>query len=154
MRLAVTNAPEDYATARELFLEYAAQLGVDLCFQGFADELEHLPEMYGRPAGCLILARKGENVVGCVGVRRFSADTCEMKRLYVREAARGHGLGRRLAEKSVAAARRLGYRRMVLDTLESMASARHVYAELGFREIPAYYGNPLPGVRYCGLELR
>lgn len=154
IELVSAQTPSDYATARALFLEYAAQLGVDLCFQGFAEELERLPEMYGPPAGCLILARDGEDVVGCVGVRRFSADTCEMKRLFVREVARGSGLGRQLAETSVAAARRLGYRRMVLDTLERMAAARHVYAELGFREIDAYYENPLAGVRYFELALR
>ncbi|MBI2518620.1 MAG: GNAT family N-acetyltransferase, partial [Opitutae bacterium] len=107
----------------------------------------------GPPAGCLILGREGAEVVACVGVRRFSADTCEMKRLFVRESARGSGLGRRLAQESVVAGRRLGYRRMVLDTLDSMAAARHVYASLGFREIEAYYENPLEGVRYYGLEL-
>jgi predicted N-acetyltransferase YhbS len=134
VELHTARAPADYAAARRLFLEYAAGLGVDLCFQGFAEELDHLPQMYGPPAGCLILARVGQEVVGCVGVRRFSADTCEMKRLYVREVARGGGLGRRLAQESVAA-------------------ARHLYAALGFRETAAYYANPLAGVKYYELDL-
>ncbi len=153
IELATAQSPSDFAAARALFLEYAAGLGVDLCFQGFAEELERLPGMYGPPAGCLILGRADAEVVACVGVRRFSADTCEMKRLFVRESARGCGLGRRLAQESVAAGRRLGYRRMVLDTLDSMMGARHIYASLGFVETAAYYANPLAGVRYYALDL-
>jgi GNAT superfamily N-acetyltransferase len=144
---------EDYETARCLFGEYAAWLGVDICFQGFAEELEHLPEVYGSPTGSLIIARSPEGVVGCVGVRALSGGTCEMKRLFVRDAARGFGLGRKLAAAAVEAARRLGYQRMVLDTLESMSAARSVYIRLGFQETAPYYVNPLPGVRYMALNL-
>lgn len=144
---------EDYALARRLFEEYAAWLQVDLCFQGFAAELERLPEMYGPPDAVLLLGWRDARAVGCVGVRRFADDACEMKRLFVRDEARGLGLGWRLACASVEAGRRLGYARMVLDTLDRMVTARRMYADLGFAETPPYYANPLPGVRYMALEL-
>jgi putative acetyltransferase len=144
----------DYAAARGLFVEYADQLGVDLCFQNFAAELDHLPEMYGPPVGCLLLGLDQGQVVACVGVRRLSDEVCEMKRLYVRSAHRRTGLGRRLAAASVAEARARGYRRMVLDTLASMTPARTLYGALGFRETTPYYANPLPDVVYLALELR
>jgi putative acetyltransferase len=151
--LVEASSKEDYETARGLLGEYAAWLGVDLCFQGFAQELEHLSDVYGPPTGCLVIARSTQGVVGCVGVRALSGETCEMKRLFVRDVARGNGLGRKLAAAAVEAARRLGYQRMVLDTLESMSAARSVYTTLGFQETAPYYANPLPGVCYMALSL-
>lgn len=153
VEMTLAQSPDDYARARLLFVEYANRLGIDLGFQDFAFELDHLAEMYGAPAGCVVLARSGGAVVGCVGVRRVSAELCEMKRLYAREEARGRGVGRRLAMASIAAARERGYRRMVLDTLGSMIAARTLYASLGFRETAPYYANPLPDVVYMELEL-
>jgi GNAT superfamily N-acetyltransferase len=144
----------DFAAAQVLFREYAAGLGVDLCFQGFDAELDLLPEMYGAPEGCLVLARAGERVIGCGALRRLAAgEVCEMKRLYVRAEARGTGLGRLLAESLIAKGRLLGYAVMRLDTLAHMAAARQLYRSLGFVEIAAYYGNPLPNVVYMEFDL-
>jgi GNAT superfamily N-acetyltransferase len=152
--LTLAQSEADFTAAHLLFLEYADSLGFSLSFQGFGAELETLEQMYAAPHGCLILAREGKEHMGCVGVRRFDAEVCEMKRLYVREALRGTGIGRRLAKAAIDAARGLGYRRMVLDTLGSMIVARDLYARLGFKEIPAYYDNPIPDVAYLALDLR
>jgi GNAT superfamily N-acetyltransferase len=147
------SSAADFAVARHLFQEYAAELDIDLCFQGFAAELDSLTSMYAPPAGCLLLARSGDRPMGCGAVRRLREDACEMKRLYVRPEARGTGLGKKLAAALVGRARVLGYARMYLDTLAAMQAARMVYRSLGFRETSAYYENPLPAVVYMELEL-
>jgi ribosomal protein S18 acetylase RimI-like enzyme len=153
VRISLATDTADIETARGLFLEYARSLGFSLCFQGFDEELATLPGSYAPPQGRLEIARVDGNVAGCVGLRPLDGDRCEMKRLYVRPAFRGHGLGRRLAEFAIAEARTIGYQHMVLDTLESMTAARALYASFGFREIPAYYNNPLDGVIYAELLL-
>jgi GNAT superfamily N-acetyltransferase len=151
--LAQAQSAVEYAAAGALFLEYAAGLGVDLGFQGFATELNQLPAMYGPPNGCLLLARSDDQFVGCVGVRRWSTDQCEMKRLYVRDGARGGGLGRALVMAAIESARSMAYRRMLLDTLGGMRAARALYSALGFREIEPYCYNPIAGAVFMALEL-
>ncbi len=148
------RADADYQEARDLFGEYAQALGIDLEFQGFASELKGIREMYGPPRGCLLLARLGGRVVGCVALRPREGRVCEMKRLYVRPAARGSRAGRLLALALIARAQSLGYERMVLDTLPSMRTAQALYATLGFRETAPYYDSPIEGTTYMELDLR
>lgn len=156
-RTAVTEArtPDAIAAVRALILEYQASLGLDLTFQHFDDELAALSTMYGPPSGALYLATLDGVPAGCVGVRPFAPlpGCCEMKRLYVAAAARGHGLGRRLALQAMAAGRALGYTRMRLDTLPTMQGAQALYHALGFLEIPAYRHSPVPGTRYLEAAL-
>ncbi len=139
----------DMETVRQLFVEYQDAIGVDLCFQGFEEEVATLPGRYQPPAGCLLLALDGEEAAGVVGMWPLAREgVCEMKRLYVRPSWRGRGLGRRLAGAAVEAGRATGYRSICLDTLDFMTEARTLYRAMGFAEIPAYYDNPLPGVVY------
>lgn len=143
----------DMATLRELFTEYQRWLGVDLCFQGFEAELAGLPGRYAPPGGCLLLAEEAGAAAGCVGVWALEAGICEMKRLWVRPRWRGRGLGRRLAEDSLAASRAAGYRRMRLDSLAHLTEALALYRSMGFTVTAPYYDNPLPGVVYLELDL-
>lgn len=136
-----------------LFEEYAASLDTDLCFQGFADELATLPGAYARPSGRLLLALHQSDPAGCVALRALDPRISEIKRLFVRPAFRGTGLGRRLVERIIAEARGVGYERMRLDTLPSMRAARSLYAELGFTPIPRYRPNPVHGAEYLELDL-
>jgi GNAT superfamily N-acetyltransferase len=148
------QSKEDWREARRLIEEYAASLNVDLCFQNFAHELEHLASEYGPPAGAFLLATENGLNLGCVGLRKFADDVAEMKRLYAAPDARGRKVGRLLAEGIVDEARKLGYARLVLDTLPSMKEAQSLYASLGFKPTSAYRFNPVPGTTYLELELR
>lgn len=138
---------------RALLEEYATSLAVDLGFQRFDDELAGLPGAYVPPHGALLVARAGTLIIGCVGIRRLDARTCEMKRLYVQSSRRRSGLGRRLAEAAIAEGRRLGYATMRLDTLPGMEVAQALYEELGFHDVAAYTDNPVPGARFLELVL-
>ena len=151
------RVPDEIAAARSLFEEYAAWLDVDLCFQDFAGELARLPGDYAPPRGCLLFATLDGDVTGCVALRPLASrpgSSSEMKRLYVRPAARGSGAGRQLAEAVIARARTIGYDEIKLDTLATMDAARALYASLGFRECAPYCVNPVPGVTYLSLSLR
>jgi putative acetyltransferase len=146
---------DDVPAVRQLFEEYADSLGFDLSFQEFERELADLPGEYAPPTGRLLLAVTEEgDAVACVAVHKLDGRTCEMKRLYVRPEFRGTGLGRRLARAAIDAAREIGYERMRLDTVPSMAEAQRLYESLGFREIEPYRFNPVSGTRFMELDLR
>ncbi|TWV99341.1 GNAT family N-acetyltransferase [Chitinophaga pinensis] len=137
---------------KSLFREYANWLSVDLSFQGFEEELSSLPEPnYVAPAGALFIALVDGHPAGCVGVRLFENATCEMKRLFVRDAFKGHGVGRALAIKAIEAGKKLGYKRMLLDTLAHMRPAIELYTSLGFQPIAAYYDNPISDAVYLSM---
>ncbi len=150
----VRHAPEITAAA-SLFREYVDWLGIDLSFQGFEAELASLPGKYAPPAGELLLAcAPAGDALGCVAVRPLDGPTvCEMKRLYVRPAARGLGIGTALVAAIITSAQELGYAEMRLDTLPAMAEAFALYERFGFAQIPAYYHNPVPGTVYLGKRL-
>ena len=169
LRITPAETNETVQQASILFREYAASLGVDLSFQNFEQELASLPSDYAPPDGRLFLAVLDEasatpqgrhssassasSLAGCIALRKIDAETCEMKRLYVRPQFRGHGAGRALAHAVINAAREIGYRRMRLDTLPQMTEAQALYRGLGFREIAPYRHNPIVGSRYFEIEL-
>jgi predicted N-acetyltransferase YhbS len=154
----IVTSAEDMDPVRTLFREYAneyaASPGSDLCFQSFEQELEGLPGPYALPSGCLLLATVGGEPAGCVALKKVADGVCEMKRLYVRSRPRGTGLGRTLTEQVIGEAKRLGYDLIRLDTIPSvMGSAVALYRSLGFRDIPAYCFNPVPGTLFMELQL-
>ena len=154
MRFRQAEAAHDIQQVRELFEEYAAWLGINLCFQNFDKELASLPGDYAPPTGRLFLAEDGDEVIGCVALRKIGDRLGEMKRLYVRPAFRGRGLGRTLTEKLIAEAKHIGYASLRLDTLPGkMDQAIAMYRSLGFYEIPPYYKNPVEGATFMELDL-
>ena len=139
---------------KALFREYANWLSVDLSFQGFEEELHNLPEpSYVAPVGKLFLAKVDGVPAGCVAVRHFENSTCEMKRLFVKDAFKGHGVGKALAARAIIGGRELGYKRMLLDTLAHMTRAINLYTNLGFQPIAAYYNNPISDAVYLSMML-
>jgi ribosomal protein S18 acetylase RimI-like enzyme len=153
MRIAEVHSTADIAVAGELFREYQAELSIDLCFQGFAEELASLPGVYARPMGRLLLALDGGDTFGCVGLKAFRGEVGEMKRLYVRSAYRGKGVGYSLVREVIAQAKSIGYKSMVLDTLPSMVSAMSLYEAFGFKRRESYYETPIIGTVFMELGL-
>jgi putative acetyltransferase len=153
----VAQTPEDLAAIRGLFLDYQADLGIDLGFQGFTEELDTLPGVYAEPSGSLLIATVDGAPAGCCAFRPMvnsdHLNACEMKRLFVRNAFRGFGLGRQLVEQTMTRATLAGYTTMLLDTLSDMEAARALYQEVGFIEVAPYYHNPLPGAHYLMVDL-
>jgi GNAT superfamily N-acetyltransferase len=148
------NTDDDIASTREIFREYEAWLGLDLCFQGFEEELKDLPGKYAMPSGRLYLAYSDGALAGCIALRSLGDNVCEMKRLFVRDKFRGQQIGRLLIEKLIADAKEIGYESMRLDTFPpKMGKAVQLYEWYGFREIPAYYDNPNEGVLFMELTL-
>ena len=148
------ESPQQIASIRELFLEYAESLGFSLCFQSFDKELESLPGDYDPPDGRLLLATREGQPAGCVALHKLDDEFCEMKRLYVRPQYRGKGLGKALAERIIVEAREIGYKKLRLDTVEPvMRTAVAMYRQLGFREIAPYRSNPIEGALYMELQL-
>ncbi len=156
-KLRTPRKTQEWDEVRILLREYAAQLGVDLCFQDFESELAQLPGSYGPPRGSLLTMHVDGELAGCCALRPLDttdyANACEMKRLFVRPQFRRLGLGRVLAEAILDKARQRGYACILLDTLNDMETARALYQDLGFVEIPPYYYNPISGSHYLKAEL-
>ncbi|MFN2532793.1 MAG: GNAT family N-acetyltransferase [Pyrinomonadaceae bacterium] len=149
------TSPAEIEAARVLFKEYEAWLGLNLCFQNFEQELAELPGKYAPPDGRLFLVFDDEQMAGCVALRRLSEDTCEMKRLFLRPAFRGRSLGRRMVQQIIEEARRMGYRRLRLDTLPGrMDQAIALYGSFGFTQIEPYYDSPISEALFMELKLQ
>jgi len=153
IRIIEANTDESIAQTKSLFLEYAESLDFSLCFQNFDNELANIPSQYSPPNGHLFLALSENEPIGCVGVRSFEKDICEMKRLYVKPEYRGKGAGKELAVSAIKSGKELGYEYMRLDTLSSMETANQLYKSLGFIEIKSYRDNPIDGAIYMELNL-
>ncbi len=153
----VAHSASDLGAIRQLFIDYQSELGIDLDFQGFHEELQTLPGVYAEPEGILLLATVDDAPAGCCAFRALPntdhLNACEMKRLFVRRAYRGFGLGRMLVDQTMARAQIAGYTTMLLDTLSDMEAARALYEEAGFIEVAPYYHNPLPGAHYLKADL-
>jgi len=142
-------------SARELFREYEASIGISLCFQNFEKELADLPGKYSPPSGRLLLAYIDNQLAGCIALRKHDPDTCEMKRLFLRAGFRGMGLGKALVVKIIDEAKSIGYKRLCLDTIPGkMDSAIALYEAIGFQDISPYYDNPVAGARFMQKDLR
>jgi len=153
MKIIQVTTPEQIQVAADLFREYQSYLNVDLCFQGFEQELATLPGKYVDPIGAILLAEHDNQIAGCVAIRLLKDNICEMKRLYVKDEFRGLSMGRMLAEAVINKAKQLGYEKMQLDTLQRLERAIGLYAKLGFKQIRPYYANPLSEVVYWELDL-
>jgi ribosomal protein S18 acetylase RimI-like enzyme len=153
MKIEIKEAYHNIEDIKVLFEEYTSSLGIDLTYQNYAEEYSDLPGKYSRPDGRLYIAYAGGFAAGCIGLRKFDAQRCEMKRLYVRDRFRGLGIGKMLAELVIREARSIGYQSIVLDTLSTMEKARLLYQNLGFVEIAPYYNSPIKDTYYLSLSL-
>lgn len=153
MELKLATAEPYLDCVRTLFREYQESLEIDLCFQGFEEELASLPGKYNPPEGRLYVALKDDSPAGCIGLRPFQGSRCEMKRLYVRPSYRGLGLANTMIQAIINDAREIGYSQMFLDTLPSMHTAIKLYQAAGFYDIAPYYFNPEQRARYLCLDL-
>ena len=153
MKITQAITPAEIEQVRELFREYKLELGEDLCFQDFEEELASLPGKYASPGGALLLGNFDTILIGCVAVRPIEQCICEMKRLYIHPHHRGKGYGEQLAHAIIAQAQKSGYTKMRLDTLQRLTAANKLYQQLGFKQIESYYQNPLPNVVYWELDL-
>lgn len=155
MNIFQANSDHDIQQARELFEEYASGIGISLCFQNFDQELKNLPGGYAPPEGRLLLAVEDGQLAGCIALRKLESGVCEMKRLFIRPAHRGKGLGRVLVESIIDEACKLGYRSMRLDTLPGpMDHAIQLYQSMGFVEIGPYTRNPVENAKFMELNLQ
>lgn len=153
LRTLTADDTDALTQVRRYFRNYAAWLGVDLSFQNFDQEMASLPGAYAEPQGRLFFAEIDSRPAGCVGIRPFSAGICEMKRLYVTPKERSKGIGKALVLAAIKAAKEIGYKRLLLDTLPNMRMAVKLYRELGFTESPAYYPSPVEGTIFLALDL-
>jgi putative acetyltransferase len=157
LEITTPQAPQEWDAVRGILREYAETLDIDLCFQGFDDELKSLPGQYAAPRGTMLTAFAGDTLAGCCALRPLDntdhSNACEMRRLFVRPQFRTLGIGRLLAEAILDTARQAGYSCLLLDTLSDMETARALYRDLGFEEIPPYYHNPIAGSHYLKVKL-
>lgn len=150
--ITVTTEP-DFELAKELMREYVANIGVDLTFQDFENECNNVAMRYAKPDGAFVIAYHNDHPIGCFGIQKIDSRTCELKRMYLRQEVRGHGLGEKLLSKAIQTAAGLNYQLMRLDTLPSMTSAIRLYQKLGFKEIEPYRFNPIEGSKFMEIDL-
>jgi len=153
MNLVIKPAYDDIESIKLLFNEYAQSLEVDLCFQDFKYELDTLPGKYAQPDGRLYVAYWNNYLAGCVALRRYDDTRAELKRLFIRTEFRGLGMSKKLVQHVINDAKEVGYKQILLDTLNTMKPAISLYQSFGFKEIEPYYENPLEGATYFGLNL-
>ena len=157
LQITTPRKPQEWDAVRDILREYAATLNVDLCFQGLGDELVALPGQYAGPRGALVTAIADNRLAGCCALRPLDnvdySNACEMKRLFVRPQFRVMGIRRMLAEAVLDAACQAGYACVLLDTLSDMETARALYRDLGFEEIPPYHHNPIAGSHYLKVKV-
>jgi ribosomal protein S18 acetylase RimI-like enzyme len=144
----ISQTPGEFKIAKDLFEEYGASLSVDLCFQGFDEELQTMHTQYNLPKGCLMLVYENEKAIGCAAIREYEKNSCELKRMYLKQECRGKGIGKKLLQLMSDKAKELGYTKILLDTLPQMKEAQHLYKTFGFKQIDPYRFNPVEGTVY------